>query len=191
MDCDSSSSPVSSPTGIIRGLESLPTEIILIIFRHSSWNELLTSWWSVNKHLDAVICSMFFTDQLAITLHKRGLSFRECSSTLLPTIHQSTALRQSIRRIHLDGQTCMPDEMLDQWFLNEQRVRFSSLTSLSLTRCWPSESIWNTLSLLVRGGLTHLRLSMDDDFCSLPAVSRPSKSQVDARQFHRISLSTE
>ena len=74
MEYESLPSPVSSSTRIIRGLASLPTEIILIIFSHSSWDELLTSWWSVNKHLDAVICSMFFTDQLAITLHKRGLS---------------------------------------------------------------------------------------------------------------------
>jgi hypothetical protein len=85
----------------------------------------------------------------------------------------------------------MPDEILDQWFLHEDRVRFSSLTSLSLTRCWLSESVWNTLSLLVRGGLTNLRLSMDDDVRDLPAASRPSESQVDARQFHRICLSTE
>ena len=180
MDCDSSASSISSSTGIIRGLASLPTEIILIIFRHSSWDELLTSWWSVNKHLDAVICSMFFTDQLAITLHKRGLSFRECSTTLLPTIYQSAPLTDSIRRIHLDGQTCMPDQILDQWFLYEDCVRFPHLTSLSLTRCWLSESVWDALSILVRDQLTSLRLSMDDDMCFSSAVIRPGKSQLDA-----------
>ena len=78
----------------------------------------------------------------------------------------------------------MPDQILDQWFLYEQRVRFSNLTSLSLTRCWPSESVWNVLSLLVQDQLTSLRLSMDDDVCYAGAASRPSKSQIDARLLH-------
>ena len=176
MEYESLPSSVSLASRMICGLESLPTEIILIIFSHSSWDELLTSWWSVNKHLDAVICSMFFKDQIAITLHKRGLSFRQCSTRLLPTIHQSTALTDSIRRIHLDGRTSIAEEVLDQWFLHEQRVRFPHLTSLSLTRCWLSESVWNALSILVRDQLTSLRLGMDDDFCSLSAAFQPGKS---------------
>ena len=100
MDHDSLPSPLFSRPRVAQRLDSLPTEIILIIFSYAAWHELLTSWWSVNDRLDAMICSMFFTDHMPITLNERGLSFQKCTTTLLPTIHQSPALSQ-IGRAHV------------------------------------------------------------------------------------------
>ncbi|CAF2800862.1 unnamed protein product [Rotaria sp. Silwood2] len=91
---------------MISTFESLPNEILFIIFCNMSWSDLLRCFWSLNKRLDILICSVFSRinnkQNSGLVFIEPGLSFKKCHSTLLPLICQSS-LSSSIRRIHFDG----------------------------------------------------------------------------------------
>jgi hypothetical protein len=56
-------------------LELFPNEIFLCLFCYFSWNEILTSFWSLNKRLNSLIYSMFTINQCGIILIHPGLSY--------------------------------------------------------------------------------------------------------------------
>ena len=148
-------------------LENLPNEILMMILNYFSWNELLTSWWCLNTHLNSLICSLFFTGQTRITFNQPGLSYKECSATFIPMMTQSIDLSSCVRFIHLDGLNSLAHDVLDQWLYcvdnDTTKLRFSNLKSLVLTRFSLSEPSINSLSRLIRDQLKHLRIDVDED----------------------------
>ena len=166
-------------------LESLPNEILMIIFSHFSWNELLTSWWCLNEHLNSLLCSMFWNGEARIIFNRPGLSYKECSTSFIPMITQSSDLSSSVRYIHLDGSNSLALDVFDRWFYSTvngtSKLCFSNLRSLALTRFLLSESSINCLSRLVRGQLTHLRIEVDKDQCNSALFRNRSAALATAR----------
>ncbi|CAF5180531.1 unnamed protein product, partial [Rotaria sp. Silwood1] len=52
-------------------LEILPSEIFLNIFLYFSWDEVLISFWSLNKRINNLICSIFLSN------NKNGIIFNK------------------------------------------------------------------------------------------------------------------
>ncbi|CAF2099858.1 unnamed protein product [Rotaria magnacalcarata] len=51
-------------------LEILPNEIFLNIFLYFSWDEVLISFWSLNKRINNLICSIFEINKNGIIFNK-------------------------------------------------------------------------------------------------------------------------
>ncbi|CAF4007600.1 unnamed protein product [Rotaria sp. Silwood1] len=85
-------------------LEILPSEIFLNIFLYFSWDEVLISFWSLNKRINNLICSIFLSNNKnGIIFNKPGSSYKKFSKILLPLIFNALSLCSSIKYIHLDG----------------------------------------------------------------------------------------
>ena len=162
-------------------LESLSNEILMGILSYFSWNELLTSWWCLNAHLNSLLCTMFWSGEARIIFNRPGLSYKECSSTFIPMITQSSDLSSSVRYMHLDGSNSLVHGIFEQWLYctdnRTSKLRFLNLKSLVLTRFLLSEPSINCLSRLVRDQLTHLRIEVDKDQCN-SALSRDRSAEI-------------
>ena len=159
---------------MIKTLETLPNEILLIIFSELSWSELLTSLWSLNKRFDVLICSILSkTDnQLnsGLAIVEPGLSYSKCNSILFPLICDPLSpLASSIRRIHFDGTYCNASDLSYEWlFDNEKNIlQFPNLKSLILTQCLLVEPLIKSVPGLIKHQLDELTLTFNRDIIEL------------------------
>ncbi|CAF4496148.1 unnamed protein product, partial [Rotaria sp. Silwood2] len=82
-------------------LEILPNELFLNLFSYFSWDEVLISFWSLNKRINNLICSIFEINKNGIIFNKPALSYKKFSKILLPLIFNSLSLSSSIQYIHI------------------------------------------------------------------------------------------
>lgn len=155
---------------MITTLEKLPNEILFVIFSNLSWIELLTSFWSLNKRFNSLICSILSRidnqSNSGLVIIEPGLSFDKCNSFIL---HSSSLLLSSVRRIHFDGTNSDASNLSYEWlFDNDKQVfRFPNLQSLILTRCVAIESLMKIIPLLIKHKLNELTLTFDEDMIQL------------------------
>ena len=145
---------------MISTLELLPNELFFSIFSYLSWNEILTSFWSINQRLNFLVCSTFSTSQSGIVVNQTGLSYKIFSSKLFQLISNCSSLTSSIRHIHLDGTHSNICEFYNH---NKTLLRYPNLQSLILTQCYLSESLIENLSWLIEHRLNALTLILDND----------------------------
>ena len=150
--------------------ETLPNEILIIIFSDLSWSDLLISLWSLNKRFDLLICSVLSRtdDQLnsGLVIIEPGLSYNTYNSILFPLISNPfLPLASCIQRIHFDGTYCNASDLSYQWlFDNEKKIlRFPNLKSLTLTQCLLVESLIKSLPILIKYQLDELTLTFNKD----------------------------
>jgi len=156
---------------MITKFETLPNEILLIIFSNFSWIELLTSLWSLKKRFDFLICSILsridnqFNNGLVII--EPGISFNKWNSILIPD--SLSFLTSCIQRIHFDGTNSNACDFISEWLYdNEKKIlRFPNVKSLILTRCLLVESLIKCLPLLIKYQLDQLTLTFDEDMIEL------------------------
>ena len=145
---------------MISTLELLPNELLFSIFSYLSWNEILTSFWSINQRLRFLVCSIFSTNQSGIVINQTGLSYNIFSSKLCHLISNYSSLTSSIRHIHLDG---THSNICEFYNYNRTILRYPNLQSLTLTQCYLSESLIENLSWLIEHRLNALTLILDKD----------------------------
>ena len=148
-------------------METLPNEILLHIFSHLSWFDMLISFWSLNIRYNSLVCSTFsISDNLSNTgllFTEQGLSYKKCYSILFPLIFKSSTLCSSIERIHFDGTNSTACDLSYEWLFNDKKIlRFPNLKSLSLTRCGLIEPVVQSLFHLIEHQLDELILTFDE-----------------------------
>ena len=145
---------------MISRLEILPNELFFFIFSYLSWNEILTSFWSINERFDFLVCSAFTTNQTGILINQTGLSYKIFSSKFFQSITNCPSFISAVRRVHLDGRYSNGCE-----FYNHTRpiLQYPNLQSLILTQCYLSESLIDNLSWLIEHRLNALTLILDED----------------------------
>ncbi|CAF4753989.1 unnamed protein product, partial [Rotaria sp. Silwood2] len=80
---------------MITTIEALPNEILLCIFSHLEWFDMLTCLWSLNIRFNSLICSILSVNNNLLNsglVIKRGLSYNKCCSILFPLILNSSFL---------------------------------------------------------------------------------------------------
>ncbi|CAF1333455.1 unnamed protein product [Rotaria sordida] len=149
---------------MISKLEILPNEIFFNIFSHLLWNDILTSFWSLNKRFNSLICLNFSINNCGIIINKTSLSYKIFLSKLFPLISNCSSLINSIRHIHLDGRCPNSYE-----FINKNRCiyNYPNLKSLVLDRFYLSELLINNLCFLIQGQLNKLTMILDEDVCTV------------------------
>ncbi|CAF1278938.1 unnamed protein product [Rotaria sordida] len=145
---------------MISKLEILPNEIFFNIFSHLLWNDILTSFWSLNKRFNSLICLNFSINNCGIIINKTSLSYKIFLSKLFPLISNCSSLINSIRHIHLDGRCPNSYE-----FINKNRCiyNYPNLKSFVLDRFYLSELLINNLCFLIQGQLNKLTMILDKD----------------------------
>jgi len=156
---------------MISKLEILPNEIFFNIFSQLLWNDILTSFWSLNKRFNSLICLNFSINNCAIIINKTSLSYKIFLSKLFPLISDCSSLINSIRNIHLDGRCPNSYD-----FFNKNRciIYYPNLKSLMLDRFYLSELLINNLYYLIQGQLKKLTMILDEDvFTVYESEERP------------------
>ncbi|CAF1434190.1 unnamed protein product [Rotaria sordida] len=159
---------------MISKLEKFPNEILLNIFSYLSWDDMLISLWSLNERINSLVCSIFSISKNGIIVNKPGLSYRTFSSILLPLICNSLSLSSSIKYIHFSGINSSSCDLINICFfynINKQRI-FPNLRSLYITECSLSQTLIQTLSMLIQHQLNHLTLILDKDAFNLSEDSQ-------------------
>jgi hypothetical protein len=150
---------------MITRVETLSNEILLDIFCHLSWSDMLTCLWSLNTRFNSLVCSTLSrNNNISNTgiLITQGLSYNKCSSILFPLIINSSSLSSCIQRIHLDESNFISCDLIYEWLFNEKKIlRFPNLKSLILTRCVSIEPVVKSLSYLIEHQLDELTLTFD------------------------------
>lgn len=152
-------------------IETLSNEILLYIFSHVSWTDLLTSFWSLNIRFNALVCltlsvnSNLLNTGLVITL---GSSYNKLHSTLLPLILNSSYLSSCIQRIHFDERNSIVRDRIYQWLFNDKEILFPNLKSLILTQCRLMEPLIESLVYLIEHQLDELILNFGNDNSMVP-----------------------
>ncbi|CAF3572884.1 unnamed protein product [Rotaria sp. Silwood1] len=159
---------------MITTLETIPNEILLMIFSHLSWFELLMSLSSLNKRFDRLICSILSKidnkSNNGLVIINPGLSYNKCNSILLPLISNPLLpFASCIRRIHFDGTICNDSDLSYKWlFDNDKKIlHFPNLKSLILTRCLLVQPLIKSLPILIKYQLDELILTFDKDIITL------------------------
>lgn len=166
-------------------MEILPNEILLWIFSHLSWFELLTCLSSLNKRLDVVICSILSKNDnksnRGLVIIEAGLSYRKCNSILLSLISNPLLpFASCIRRIHFDGTNCNSSDLNYKWLFDNYKkiVHSPNVKSVILTRCLLVEPLIKSLPILIKYQVDELRLTFDKDIIKL--LQNPSRlSEID------------
>ncbi|CAF4964226.1 unnamed protein product, partial [Rotaria sp. Silwood1] len=153
--------------------ETLPNEILIIIFSYLSWLEMLDSLWSLHNRINYLICSVVSIgndkQKSGIIIKESGLSYNKCYSKFISLLNHSSSLTfcSSIRNMCFDGTNSMACDINYEWIFqnnNEKKIlHFSNLKSLIVTRCWLSESLIENLSLLIQNQLENLTLVFDTE----------------------------
>ncbi|CAF3961986.1 unnamed protein product [Rotaria sp. Silwood1] len=149
---------------MINKLEIFPNEIFLNIFSYLFWDELLISFWSLNKRINSLICSIFRVN--GILLNKPGLSYKNFSKILLRIIFNSSSLLSSIKCIHVDGMNSISlDLIYEKIFCNDNKptLCFPNLKSLYISQCLLSEPLTHILCSLIQYQLNELTISFHED----------------------------
>ena len=121
---------------MISRLEILPNEILIYIFSHLLWDEILSCFWSLNKRFDSLICSTLEINHNGIIFNKPGLSYEKFSRILFPLFSNSSSLISSIRCIQLDGRNSNSYDFFNH---NRNILHYPNLKSLIFTRYYISE----------------------------------------------------
>ncbi|CAF2939921.1 unnamed protein product [Rotaria sp. Silwood2] len=164
---------------MINKLEILPNEIFINIFSYLSWDEMLISLWSLNKRINSIICSIFSMNKNGIIFNKPGLSYKTFSCILLPLILNSSPLYSNIKYIYFDGIKSISFDFIYQEifsFNDKQRICFPNLKSLYITQCLLSQSLIETLSLLIQYQLNQLTLTFNKDVYKIFEYGRERSS---------------
>ncbi|CAF3384172.1 unnamed protein product, partial [Rotaria sp. Silwood2] len=160
---------------MISKLEKFPNEILLNIFSYLSWDDMLISLWSLNERINSLARSIFSMSKNGIIFNKPGLSYRTFSLILLPLICNSLSLSSSIKYIHFGGINSSSCDLMNIFFFyntNKQRISFPNLRSLYITECSLSQTLIQTLSMLIQHQLNHLTLILDRDAFNLSEDSQ-------------------
>ncbi|CAF3564796.1 unnamed protein product [Rotaria sp. Silwood1] len=159
---------------MITTLETIPNEILLMIFSHLSWFELLMSLSSLNKRFDRLICSILSKidnkSNNGLVIINPGLSYNKCNSILLPLISNPLLpFASCIQRLHFDGTICNDSDLSYKWlFDNDKKIlHFPNLKSLILTRCLLVQPLIKSLPILIKYQLDELILTFDKDIITL------------------------
>lgn len=150
--------------------EILPNEILFNIFCYLSLDKILLSFWSINRHIDSLIYSIFSTDKYEISFNQLDLSYKIFSLELLPLICDSSLFFSQIKNIHFDGTNSNSYNIIDKFLFhddNKNILRFNNLKSLRITRCLISQPLIQILSLLIQNQLNHLTLTFDEEMIEL------------------------
>ncbi|CAM4750629.1 unnamed protein product [Rotaria magnacalcarata] len=145
---------------MISRLEILPNEIFLNIFSHLSWNEILTSFWSLNERFNSLVCSTFSMNKTGIIIGQTNLSYKIFLTKLFPLISNCSSLINSIRHIHFDGSNSNSYDFFNK---NGNIHNYPNLKSLVLNQIYLSELLIENLSLLIQYRLKELTLILDED----------------------------
>ncbi|CAF2901112.1 unnamed protein product [Rotaria sp. Silwood2] len=146
-------------------LEILPNELFLNLFSYFSWDEVLISFWSLNKRINNLICSIFEINKNGIIFNKPALSYKKFSKILLPLILNSSSLSSNIQHIYVNGINSISFDFIYQKIFyddnnnNKEKIPFPNLTSLYITQCLLSERLIETLSFLIQYKLKQLTLT--------------------------------
>ncbi|CAF0968302.1 unnamed protein product [Rotaria sp. Silwood1] len=150
---------------MISKLEILPNETLLNVFFYLSWDEILISFWSLNKRINSLICSMFsISNKKGIILNKPGLSYKKFSKTLSLILNASSLL-SSIKSIHFDGINSFSfDSIYENIFYHDNKpiVCFPNLKSLYISQCLLSQPLIQLLCFLIQLKLEHLTLTFHE-----------------------------
>ncbi|CAF3698203.1 unnamed protein product [Rotaria sp. Silwood1] len=153
--------PMQDAVKMISKLEILPNEIFFNIFSHLLWNDILTSFWLLNKRFNSLIYLNFSINNCGIIINKTSLSYKIFLSKLFPLISNCSSLINSIRHIHLDG-TC--PHSYDFFNKNHCIQNYPNLKSLILDQFYLSKVLINNLCFLITGRLNELTMILDDVF---------------------------
>ncbi|CAF2020803.1 unnamed protein product [Rotaria magnacalcarata] len=166
--------------------ETLPNEVLIIIFSYLSWLEMLTLW-PLNHRISNLICSIISINDnrqnSGIVIKDSGLSYDKYYLRLLPFLNHSSLLSfcSCIRRMCSDGTNSIACNISYEWIFfqnnDKKMLRFPFLKSLVLTRCWLSGPLIQNLSSLIYNQLDELILTFDKDTFNalryeLPSVNR-------------------
>ncbi|CAF4806466.1 unnamed protein product [Rotaria sp. Silwood1] len=155
---------------MISKFETIPNEILLNIFGYLSWDKILISFWSLNRRMNSLIYSIFSIDKYEISFNQLDLSYKKFSLYLLPLICNSSYLSSLFKYIHFDGINSNSYNVIDEFLFynnDKQNLCFSNLKSLKITRCLLSQSLIQTVSLLIRNHLDQLTLTIDEEMIEL------------------------
>ncbi|CAF2720610.1 unnamed protein product [Rotaria sp. Silwood2] len=161
---------------MISKFETLPNEILLNIFCYLSWDKILISFWLLNGRINSLIYSIFSRDKYEISFDQLDLSYKKFSLFLLPLISNSSSLSSLFKYIHFDGTNSNSYNVIYEFIFynnNTQNLCFPNLKSLKITRCLLSQSLIQTLSLLIRNQLDQLTLTFDEEMIEL--IRKPEK----------------
>ncbi|CAF2987583.1 unnamed protein product [Rotaria sp. Silwood2] len=151
---------------MVTRMETLPNEILLRIFSHLPWFDMLTSLWSLNFRFNSLVCSsLSINDNLLNSglIITHGLSYNKCCSILFPLILNFSSLSSSIQRIHFDGTSSIASDLCYEWLFNDKNIlRFPNLKSLVLARCGSIEPVVQSLFYLIEHQLDELILTFDE-----------------------------
>ncbi|CAM4795683.1 unnamed protein product [Rotaria magnacalcarata] len=162
-------------------IETLSNEILLYIFSHLSWTDLLTSLWSLNIRFNSLVCSTLSVNSnllntgLVFTL---GSSYNKLYSTLFPLLLNSSCLSSCIQRIHFDERNSIVRDCVYQWLFNDKEIIFPNLKSLILTQCRLKEPLIESLVYLIERQLDELILSFAKDNFMVPDCVRQDSPLV-------------
>lgn len=174
---------------MISRLEILPNEIFLDIFSRLLWNELLTSFWSLNKRFNSLICLTFSKNEHGIIINQLGLSYRTFLSKLFPLVGNCASLMNSIRYIYLDGTN---SNSYDFFNSDQNILGYPNLDALILSRFYLSESLIENLLFLIEHRLKKLTLMLEKDiFTVFHVVEKPwrnGSSEGNSISFWQISV---
>ena len=157
---------------MISRLEILPNELFFSIFSYLSWNEILTSFWSLNERFDFLVCSTFSTNQKGLVINQTGLSYKIFSSKFVQLISNCSSLISSIRHMHLDGINSNSCEYFNH---NKTILQYPNLQSLILSQCYLSESLIENLSWLIEHRLNALTLILDEDILTAHKIENKTR----------------
>ena len=121
---------------MISRLEILPNEIFFHIFSHLLWDEILTSFWSLNERFKSLVCSTFSMNKTEIIIGQTSLSYKIFLSKLFPLISNCSSLISSIRHIHFDGSNSYSYDFVNK---NGNIHNYPNLKSLVLNQIYLSE----------------------------------------------------
>ncbi|CAF3817559.1 unnamed protein product [Rotaria sp. Silwood1] len=123
-----------------------------------------------NRRMNSLIYSIFSIDKYEISFNQLDLSYKKFSLFLLPLICNSSYLSSLFKYIHFDGINSNSYNVIDEFLFynnDKQNLCFSNLKSLTITRCLLSQSLIQTVSLLIRNHLDQLTLTIDEEMIEL------------------------
>ncbi|CAF3645100.1 unnamed protein product [Rotaria socialis] len=162
-------------------IETLSNEILLYIFSHLSWTDLLTSLWSLNIRFNSLVCSTLSVNSNSLNtglVFTLGSSYNKLYSTLFPLLLNSSCLSSCIQRIHFDERNSIVRDCVYQWLFNDKEIIFPNLKSLILTQCRLKEPLIESLVYLIERQLNELILNFAEDNFMVPDCVRQDSPLV-------------
>ena len=129
--------------------------------------------WSLNSRINNLICSIISINDnrqnSGLVIQESGLSYDKYYLGLFEFLNQRSLLSfcSCIRRMCFDGTNSIASNISYEWIFfqnnDKKMLRFPSLKSLVLTRCFLSRPLIENLSLLIENQLDELTLTFEED----------------------------